>query len=142
MTVRRILHNGLHLKCFKKCRSTISEANKLARLQRARQLLRQYPASLDNFVIFTDEKLFTVARPLNTQYDRIYAHHDTLKKQVPATQLLCTRPTFSCSLMVSTGMSAFGRTSVHFVEPGLKVNGQYYRDVLVLQDLADIRQLS
>jgi len=45
--------------------------------------------------------------------------------------------------MVSVGMSALSRTSVHFVEPRTKVNGQYYRDVLLMQDLLpDIRQLS
>ena len=46
--------------------------------------------------------------------------------------------------MVSVGVSALGRTrSVHFVEPGVKVNGQYYRDVLLMQGLLpDIRELS
>ena len=45
--------------------------------------------------------------------------------------------------MVSVGVSALGRTSVHFVEPGVKVNGRYYSDVLLMQELlADIRQLS
>jgi hypothetical protein len=54
-----------------------------------------------------------------------------------------TRPTFSRSVMVSVGVSALGRTSIHFVEPGVKVNGQYYRDVLLMQDLLpEIRELS
>ena len=45
--------------------------------------------------------------------------------------------------MVSVGVTALGRTSVHFVEPGVKVNGQYYRDVLLMQGLLpDIRELS
>jgi len=60
------------------------------------------------------------------------------------TSLLRTRPTFSRSVMVvSVGVTALGRTSVHFVEPGVKVNGQYYRDVLLMQGLLpDIRELS
>ena len=42
--------------------------------------------------------------------------------------------------MVSVGVSALG---IYFVEPGIKVNGQYYRDVLLMQELLpDIRQLS
>ena len=98
-TVRRILRNDLHLKCFKKRRSTeLTETNKLARLQRARQLLRRYPASLVNFIVFTDEKLFTVARPTNTQNDRVYARHDTFKKQVPASRLLRIRVAHSAAL--------------------------------------------
>ena len=37
--------------------------------------------------------------------------------------------------MVSVGVSALGRTSIHFVDPGIKVNGQYYREVLLTRDL-------
>jgi len=45
--------------------------------------------------------------------------------------------------MVSGGVSAIGTTSIHFIEPGVKVNGQYYReDLLVQKLLPDIRQLS
>jgi transposase len=143
-TVNRIVKRDLRLKCFKKHRATeLTEANKAARSIRAGQLLRQYPASMVNFIVFTDEKLFTVARPTNSQNDRVYARDGTAKKQVLPARLLRTRPTFSRSVMVSVGVSALGRTSVHFVEPGVKVNGQYYRDVLLMEDLLpDIRQLS
>ena len=44
---------------------------------------------------------------------------------------------------MSVSVSALGKTDIHFVEPAVKVNGQYYRDVLLKQDLLpDIRQLS
>jgi len=34
-------------------------------------------------------------------------------------------------------------TSIHFVEPGVKVHGRYYKDVLLIQELLpDTRQLS
>jgi len=43
--------------------------------------------------------------------------------------------------MVSGGVSALGTTSIHFIKPG--VNGQYYREDLLMQKLLpDIRQLS
>jgi len=29
------------------------------------------------------------------------------------------------------GVSALGRTNLHFVDPGVKVNGQYYRDIFL-----------
>ena len=46
-------------------------------------------------------------------------------------------------VMVSVGVSALGRTSIHFVEHGVKVNGQYYRDTLLLEGLLpEIRELS
>jgi inhibitor of nuclear factor kappa-B kinase subunit alpha len=143
-SVNRIVKKELRLKCFKKHRATaLTTANRQARLLRSRELLKRYPASLVNFIVFTDEKIFTVARPSNSQNDRVYARHGTTKNQIPADRLLRTRSTFSCSVMVSVGVSALGRTSIHFVDPGVKVNGQYYRDVLLMQDLLpDIRQLS
>ena len=141
-SVKRIVKSDLHLQCLKKRHAQeLTEANKQARFQRSSQLLRLYPASLVNFIWFTDEKLFTVAAPSNSQNDRIYAPVGTRKRDVPANRLLRTRPTFSKSLMVSVGVSALGRTNIHFIEPGVKINGQYYRDVLLMQSLlSDIRK--
>jgi len=49
----------------------------------------------------------------------------------------------SRSLMVSVGVSALGTTSIHFIEPGIKVNCQYYGEDLLMQKLLpDICQLS
>jgi len=45
--------------------------------------------------------------------------------------------------MVSVGVSALGTTSIHFIEPGVKVNGQSSGEDPVMQKLLpDIRQLS
>ena len=77
-SVNEILKIDLHLKCFKKRRATeLTEVNKL---HRSRQLLMRYPANLVHFIWFTDEKLFTVASPSNSQNDRLYAAVGTLKK--------------------------------------------------------------
>jgi len=60
-----------------------------------------------------------------------------------ADRLLRTRPTYSKSVMVSVGVSVLGQTNLHFVDPGVKVNGQYYRDILLTRDLLpDIKQYS
>ena len=101
----------------------------------AQRLLKRYPASLINFIWFTDEKLFSVASPANAQNDLLYAPFGTLKKDIPFCRLLCTRATFSKSLMVSVVISVLGRTSVHVVDPGTKISGQYYRDQLLMQGL-------
>lgn len=66
-SVNRIIKHDLHLKCLKKRRAhELTEANKNARHDRCRQLLKGYPASMVNFIWFTDEKVFTVAAPSNT----------------------------------------------------------------------------
>jgi len=71
------------------------------------------------------------AGPKNTQNDRLYVPAAVGKKDVAAKRLLHTRSMFSQSLMVSVGVSKLGRTVLIFVEPGVKVNGAYYRDVLL-----------
>ena len=127
-TVRTIVKRDLGLRCFKKYRSQeLTAANKLARLQRCRRILRLYPSHAVEFIWFTDEKLFTMAAPSNSQNDRLYAAAGTRKRNIEASRLLRTRPTFSRSLMVSVGVSALGCTAIHFVEPGTKINGRYYR---------------
>ena len=65
-SVNRIVKRDLRLQCLKKQRGQeLTDANKQARFERSGQLLRRYPASLVNFIWFTDEKLFTVATPSN-----------------------------------------------------------------------------
>src|SRR6218665_416654 len=98
----------------------LTVANKEARLDRSRLLLRRYPASLVHFIWFSNEKLCTVASPSNTQNDRLYVAVGTRMRDIAAGRLLRTRPTFSKSLMVSVGVSSLGRTSIHFVEPMVK----------------------
>ena len=62
-------------------------------------------------------------------------HYLVKKKQVAAERLLRTQTTFSQSVMVSVGVSKLGVTDLIFVDPGAKVNGTYYRDVLLSQQL-------
>ena len=135
-SVRRIIGKDLNLKCFKKKRAQeLTEASKITRLTRVKQLLKKYPEQVVKFIWFTDEKLFTVASPMNPQNDRFYAPRATTKKMLPAARLLRTRSNFSKSVMVSVGVSALGCTQLVFIEPGVKINGAYYRDVLLAQHL-------
>ena len=69
-----VIHKDLKLKCFKKRRAQeLTVANKLSRLVCAKQLLKRYPEHAVNFIWFSDEKVFTVAPPINLQNDRVYA---------------------------------------------------------------------
>jgi len=46
------------------------------------------------------------------------------------------------SLMVSVTVSSLGATQLHFLEPGVKVNGVYYRNTVLLNMLLlDIRSV-
>ena len=101
VTVRRIIHRDLALKCFKRRRAHgLTAANKLFRLTRAQQLLRRFSKAEQDFIwfTFTDEKVFTVSAPKNTQNDRVYAPVNTAKRHIAPERLLRERPTFSKSV--------------------------------------------
>jgi hypothetical protein len=105
-------------------------------------LLSKFSEHSVDFSWFTDEKVFNVAPPINAQNDRLYVQSTTLKCVVDPKRLLRTRPTFSRSLMVSVVVSKLGCTELFFIEPGVKVNGAYYRDVLLMEMLPAIRRMS
>lgn len=143
-SVHDIIKKDLRLKCFKKTEAQeLTTANKLARLDRSKRLLKKYPAHMVDFIWFSDEKLFTIAAPSNSQNDRVYVHSGVKKRDVSGTRLLRTRPTFSKSIMVTVAVSVLGCTSIHFLEPGVKINGEYYRGkVLQKMLLPEIRRIS
>ena len=60
-----------------------------------------------------------------------------MKPNIDANRLLRTRPIFSRSLMVSVAVAVtkLGSTELFFVEPGVKVNGEYYRNVLLMKKM-------
>jgi len=64
----------------------------------------------------------------------MYAPLGSQKRHV-AQRLLCSRSTFSQSVMVSVAVSILGTTELMFIEPGVKINGAHYRDVLLGQHL-------
>jgi len=79
----------------------------------------------------------------NPQNDRVYAPATSKKRNIAAGWLLRTQTTFTQSVMVSVGVSKPGRTHLIFVDPGIKIHGAYYRDVLLKQEmLPDIRAIS
>ena len=72
---------------------------------------------------------------MNLQNDSVYAPCRTKKCDIAAYHLLRTRPTFSKSVMVSFTVSKLGCTELIFVAPGVKVDGAYYQDVLLTQQM-------
>ena len=118
----------------------LNENVKLKRLQRSRQLLERFPneRSVRN-IWFTDEKTFTVATPVNSQNDRVYSA-ETKKAQVQESRLIRERDHFSRSIMVSVGVSRMGKTNIVFVEPGAKVNSEYYCEHVLREGLLPVIQ--
>ena len=65
------------------------------------------------------------------QNDRVYVPRNVKKREIAPEQLLRCRPTSSKLLMVSIAISKLGCSELFFVEPGMKVDGRYYREVLL-----------
>ena len=121
-SVVQIIREELHLKCIKKHHAqTLTEAKCITRLSRAKKLLNKFPESAVDFIFFTDEKVFTIAPPVNPQNNRVYAPCGTKKRDIVADCLFRTRPTFSKSVMVSVTISKLECTELIFVEPEVKV---------------------
>jgi len=82
-------------------------------------------------------KVFTVELAFNPQNDRVYAPVGTKKRHIDPSRLLRT------SVMVSVAVAQVGMTELIFVNFGVKVNGQYYCDVLLSQQmLAAIKRVA
>ena len=120
--VVRIIRDELRLKCVKKRHAQeLTEANYITRLSGVKKLLSEFPESAVDFIFFTDEKVSTVAPPVNLQNDRVYVPCGMKKRDIAVDHLLRTRPTFSESVKVSGAVSKLGCTELIFVETGVKV---------------------
>jgi len=73
--------------------------------------------------------VFTVEPPFNSQNDRVYAPVDNRKRHIDPSRLL------RISVMVSVVVSQVGMTELIFVNPGVKVKGQYYCNVSMSQQM-------
>ena len=91
-----------------------------------RTLLRKFPEHAVDF-FFSDEKVFTVASPVNVRNDRVNAPSNVKLRDIASERLLRCRPTFS-RLLVADGVRCCletGCTELFFVELGMKVDGRY-----------------
>jgi len=132
--VHKIIHCDLQLKFLKRRRAQqLSEANRVARLTRCKQLPTRYDDSAVDFIWFTDEKEFTAEPPFTSQNDRVCVPVGTKKRFIQPSRLLRTRWTFSKSVVVLVALSKMGVTELMFVDTG--VNGQYNRNVLLSQQM-------
>ena len=113
-------------------RHFISEATAKKRLDRAKSLLgRIQDGTLIN-IIFSDEKLFTIERSYNRQNDRILG---TGISSLPKTEKTVTRKQGPPSVMVWAAASETGRSPLVFVNPGVKINANYYVEAILEKGL-------
>src|ERR1043165_2559994 len=72
-SVRNIAKNDLKMNSFKRVGvQMLSEANKVKRLTRSKALLKRLTAAKCRRVFFTDEKVFYIDPPVNSQNNRVW----------------------------------------------------------------------
>src|SRR5437870_10576445 len=80
----------------------LSEATKVKRLTRSKALLKRVTAAKCRRVFFTDEKVFYIDPPLNSQNNRLRS--SGRKKDIDPRRLLQQRAKFSQRFLKSMGM--------------------------------------
>lgn len=137
--VQRIISKKLEFKPFKRIKTSRKSTEvKQKRKTRARRLLDTFSADDVKRIVFTDEKNFCLEPPLNHRNDFVYGKK---KMDIPVPRLYHEKNQFSKKVMVSAGVSWNGKTGIHIIEKGTKVNSVAY--VALLHDLLvpDMEQL-
>ena len=68
-----------------------------------------------------DEEIFTENSLWNTMNSRVYSNVKK-KYEIPRKRLCTNCQGHSGSVMISAGVSKFGKALIYFVKPGVKVN--------------------
>ena len=139
-SIRNIAKVDLGLFSFRRMPvQVINEATRLKRLTRCKQLLRRLTVKKQKNVFFSDEKLFYVSPPVNSQNDRVWSAGR--KRDINPQRLLVQRAKFSASVMVSAGVCCVGKGSLHFVAEKAKINADYYINNLLPKLIEDCNGL-
>lgn len=125
-SIRHILKNDLKVKPYKiqKARDLIPKQQQV-RLERAKELLRLAERGQFPNIVFSDEIFFTVDQFVYSKNDRVYL---TDRSYENLSHRLATRRQQPPQVMVWAAVTADGRSPIVFIDPGFKVNAQYYRE--------------
>ena len=106
-TVRRIAMHDLNLKVYRRREvQKLSDADSTKQIAACKRLKQRMTDEKINRTWFTDEKVFPVQTPTNTQNDRVYAKVK-FKRDVTPDRFLKGRKHFSQSVMVSVAIEAW-----------------------------------
>ena len=131
-SVADIIHAVLRLKCIKKRRA--QEPNDANWMKCAKKLLTIFPEILVPFIFFSGEKVYSCSAQQPSKWPSLHNPGDQ-----EVWRYRWSPATHSAYLH----QIRHGCTELMFVEPEVKVDGAYYRDVLLSQQiLPSLRQLA
>jgi len=124
-TLRRIVKEDLGLTSYKKRKvQALTQNQHAARLERSKALLERFGSQDLDMLVFSDEKLFSVEERYNSQNVRIYA---ASFEDIPEHMRTVQRFQAEKKIMVWCAVSKKGKFPMVFVEPGVKINAEYYK---------------
>ncbi|XP_066248828.1 uncharacterized protein [Euwallacea similis] len=119
-SVRTIVKKNLKLKFLKLQKSQhLNDQKCKVRLLRCRRLLHKRDAQFHKKVLFSDEKFFSVEQAHNVQNDRVLSSGSSETNKKGRVVLRTQKPS---GIMVWAEVLAKGKTSLVFVEDGIKIN--------------------
>lgn len=128
-SIRRILQNELKVKPYKFQKAhDLTQKQKKVRLERAKELLHLAESGEIPNIVFSDEKNFPIEQFVNSQNDRVYLTERTYEN---LSHRLATRKQHPPQVMVWAAVTADGRSPIVFIEPGVKVDATYYREMVL-----------
>ena len=141
-SVRRIISHDLSMIDYGRgyCKK-LTDREELLRVFRGKRLLRRLTLEKLSRTFFSDETNFHVGSIRNRQNDRFYS---TAKKksEIPDARLLRETVQFPQKVMVSAAVSKLGKSSIIFVESGIKVNQHVYKKFLEETLIPEMKKLS
>ena len=142
-SVSRIIHHDLDLRPVKKQKvQKLSDVDIQKRFDRAKYLLSLYTPEMLETAFFSDEKIFKVKQQYNSHNDVVYIPKKMKKSEVPDEKLFREHSGFPQKIMVSVAISKAGKTSLLFVDPGAKVDADYYCNHLLSKMIPEMNRIT
>lgn len=137
-SVHRLIKDRL-INTFKRVPVLALDATvKRKRAERCNKLLKRFKPCVVRRICFTDEKIFTVATPRNTQNDRVHSHAQR-KGDVPEENLLRLKSRSRGSVMVSIGFTKEHKLRLVFVPYGAKINAATYQKEILEKMIPELQ---
>lgn len=135
-SMHRVLRIDLGLKCYKKRKlHGLSNTQKQNRLIRSRKLIKFFnPARWKKLetLIFSDEKIFNVQQSYNSKNDVVYG---LSFQHIPENLRTVQRFQKSNGVMVWGALSKRAKLPLVFVNPGVKINKEFYQKEILDAEL-------
>lgn len=131
-TVKLIFEEDLKIAPYKRIKAhLLQDTHKLKRNDRSKILYRRYcNLNILKFIMFSDEKYFTLNHNGYIQIDRCYGSKENGKKGIPQERLLKFGDKNSRKLLVWAGISYHGKIHLEILKEGENMTGDRYRRLI------------